>query len=1303
MRRALAGLQRVVGHRLVVLVASVLLGSLSASPGLTQTASPGSTQTPAPNNHGGTAPHAVHRAGDAASFLVLGPGANSTGNPVILTMANRAEGYRLVTNNPLPSSWVGDYTLSVSTVTASGASASRSFTITYEPGSVGLVTAPSGEILIPAVQHSFLTSTGQYPITTQAWKLPDGSILSGPQEVRVSSHKDSKVAVTVGGVRVNPGDVGVPVGQYDFTLSQGVLALPMAAADAGIEGEARLLVTTPAPRSPALDFRVKTWAPHVALTSPSWTVRQAFDEARVELTPQAGNRCELTLNYRTARDTNMLTAPKCLVEWEPKPEDLKVAPGTNPTLQGRMWTNGTYTVGYKISLIDIKDVKVPFSSGTATLTVAPINNLLSYKPLRESDEVYRMIQPVEVMMQQSGGPTCDVYTLSNGGEYRSSNAVVRCALTWTALPDNLTQDVFWSRPRLTGTINEPGTQTVGYKVEVVTPVGARIPAGVGTFDYQVFEPPVPSIREEVDEEVSPGLYPVSREGGYVGDIIVTAANATTKVVVQRASATVDENEYEPYPWGKDRDLRRRINATESDLWSQTPWTVFASYTDMPWVKADRTFHTLAVPSENIKPVITLTEPKLLDTEDVPLRVSIRDIYKAELGYDAAKMGEWRVRVVRYGAGNTLEPLTDFADLDAEGNADFILPSGMLPVGSVRVTAEAVVVSPVPGYSRTELATRPLNIVVLKGGAIEAGLIARRIMGEAPLASLFTAALGNRMDMTALGEVVWEVSADNGATWTPRPSQRNNKLRMSAVFAKGEYLVKATLKNKHSGAQFMTETVQVIAFNVPKGTMTGPEHIFIGGTGRYKLDLTFQGTPLTEDDVAVEWSVDGGKTYSAGHLQYDLTRSETARIVLVGRARMADAPAEAPDAWREIRRRVNFMVVRPARVRVVGPSRVEYPKSADFRGVMGLPYRNMDVELRGWWTLPDGTRVDGPMLTYTPKQDEIAAEIATLTFHAEIVDVEGTHNETDKRVRVWEYVWPEFRIDTQRTSQYAPGDMTLRLRQMGTTMELDKPTYSWAIPPTATILDQANQTVRVVRTTTAGECPVSVSVSDARGNTALATTTANMLPAPNYALSLTVTPSNPYSRAPLDIVVRPNISGGHPRDRVLSLTYLLNGQPMESASNFGRTRLPEGRHTIEVQARTEMGWTFGASQDVTVLANQIPTCGVTMRESSTGWHYYANCTDADGRVLQYRWTLDGVPENLNSNRITVSRYSRDSAPLVTLTAVDDAGAESVPVSPVVEVPTDPPEEPEPAPEPEPTPEPTADPTPEPEEEGGAPAP
>jgi len=101
----------------------------------------------------------------------------------------------------------------------------------------------------------------------------------------------------------------------------------------------------------------------------------------------------------------------------------------------------------------------------------------------------------------------------------------------------------------------------------------------------------------------------------------------------------------------------------------------------------------------------------------------------------------------------------------------------------------------------------------------------------------------------------------------------------------------------------------------------------------------------------------------------------------------------------------------------------------------------------------------------------------------------------------------------------------------------------------------------------------------------------------------------------------------------------------------------GDHEITATAVTKSGWTFSQSTLVHIVANQPPSCAVSIAQSSGWWTVDGDCNDPDGRIAKYVWTLDGAALAVNARRISISRTGRTTPPEVTLTATDDSGASS----------------------------------------------
>jgi hypothetical protein len=75
---------------------------------------------------------------------------------------------------------------------------------------------------------------------------------------------------------------------------------------------------------------------------------------------------------------------------------------------------------------------------------------------------------------------------------------------------------------------------------------------------------------------------------------------------------------------------------------------------------------------------------------------------------------------------------------------------------------------------------------------------------------------------------------------------------------------------------------------------------------------------------------------------------------------------------------------------------------------------------------------------------------------------------------------------------------------------------------------------------------------------------------------------------------------------------------------------------------------------------VPVCELEVSETTRDWRVSADCQDPDGRVREYRWTVDGEPSGRSGYRLSVNKRDYEALPLVEVIAVDDAGAESAPV-------------------------------------------
>jgi hypothetical protein len=651
----------------------------------------------------------------------------------------------------------------------------------------------------------------------------------------------------------------------------------------------------------------------------------------------------------------------------------------------------------------------------------------------------------------------------------------------------------------------------------------------------------------------------------------------------------------------------------------------------------------------------------LDTAPLPVTVRISDRLNPEASYDPAVMGEWAIRLVREENFDDVVPMTDFVDAP-NGEVQFNLDLTGIE-RSVRLVAQARLKSPIEGYERIEDSQR-VFMTVLRGGAIDANVEGRRLSGAAPFTTILQLELENQADMAATGDVIWEISADDGATWESHRSTDRNRFRWYRTYDKGEYLVRAKLLNVNSGAESYTETIEVIAYDTPKVEIEGARTLFVGTEATYTVKVTGpDGEPM--ENPVIKWTQDRGETFFHEGDTLTLTSEEAKRFSMEAWVRDATAPDDDRYAYTRERVYADFRVVKGPRVFMTGPRVIETGKEYEYLVRLSLPYKGMEGEVEGYFTLPNGEKVEGDTLTYTPTEADLALGSMELLYTAWVKGYrdQGTEASRDIRARVWEYVWPEFNLYMRSSADMAPAEVTARVREIAFRGQLDEPQYQWEFPEGDAFVVTENRwdDMRTFQINEPGTYPVKVTITDARGNVAVLEETLEIGEAPPYVVEINYSASNEYNREPLELRMRPYVTGGHPRDRVESRTDTVDGKEVESSGYSARAVLEKGSHEVGLTIRTRMGKEVTQTMTMDVAENQPPVCSVRIDDRYSSWALYAECEDVDGDMDAFEWTVNGEPVSVRSNRLTLLKSSyEDVLPRVELVGYDDAGDASAKV-------------------------------------------
>lgn len=1178
------------------------------------------------------------------------------------------------------------YTLNVSAEDEQGNIAQETVTFEYLPEIVTLKNGMDGNLYIPNIQQPITREDGSNIIETEPFTLSDGSLVTGSYDVYATLRSDADYPMVINGVEIQPGETTSVLDQHNFASSDGRLSIPMYASNDTI-GQANVMISTAAPNSPILLLDVKTWKAEGKLSAESWEVRQVVDNLHILASPAPGTICRFTSDRKQAEAADPLKDPTCYIEWISIPDESEEQMITLDGLRvagivGQAMSLGEQPIRYRLSMFSGSN-KIYLGEGERMLKVLPAEGSIAVSPPASSLKAHRTIGDVSIPFVQDKGPECSLTLDANVALREAQNRPFTsksrtCLFEYQNIPDGLVQSIRSNEPLLTGTQDINGDSDIGWRISMYARSGSRISLNTQEAKLNIVDPSAPEIEVESKYHLRDNVYvvPFQESPTWLGDANVSGVSANIDVGLYRDDELLEEDTYSG-GYGDRTSIDRPLDALPQSVWNKQVFSVLANFSDLPEIKSEKSIEVFTAPSLSVAPVISSKEDAAINSALLPVTVSIHDSRKRNDSYEP-NYGNWEVRVLseeRYGKNR---PLSDWQVTDFNGEAGFEVPLHDVDSNRVRLVAEARLLSEVEGYERTEFSRRPMTMQLLRGNSIESSVVSRRLSGPAPFSTVFKVDLEERLDLRALDTVTWYLSDDGGSTWVEQNLSSRSDMVFVKNFEEGKYQIKAKTRNANSGAEKFTEIVEVVAFPMAEFDIEGPLSLYPDDTGNYTLNGLVGDVEITEENSEIEWSLDGGKNYTVFGPTVSLTQSHTGNVRLAARVRSKMAPGESRASWEMARVSVSFRRIRPPKLRIVGPSRVESGVEYEYAANISAPYRGINYPINGYWILPDGEKVEGFNLKYTPTSDDALRGSVNLQYVAWVEGYRerGAETSAKRRSRVWQYKWPNFSIGARQSASVAPADVVVSVRKVAHRGALEEPVYTWTFPEGIQPLDARNPTIRKVNIKEEGVYPVTVEITDARGNKTTLTEEVTLGAFDPFELTLDPRASNEYYRAPLSVYIRPRVDAGHPRDRIENYRYFVNGEEVlqERKSSSTRLTLDEGTHKVKLVAETKMGFSSEVTEEIVVKANKNPVCNLETRDRSNGWSVTADCNDEDGRVRGFEWSLsDGTEQASGSRRMGLTKWNYPDGVTVTVVAVDDAEGRSTPVSVVLKPEVEEPEE------------------------------
>ncbi|MGP5105860.1 MULTISPECIES: Ig-like domain-containing protein [Pseudomonas] len=1179
------------------------------------------------------------------------------------------------------------YKVTVEAKDHSGNIATAEHSFSYLPETVGL---ENDGFYLPAVgAYAWTHANGKYPFSSKPLTNYEGRTLTGNYALTGTLRSDSTAGpISINGVVLNPGETKT-LGDYDFSANTGSLSLPIYPVNKGSHGFANILVSSGAPGAPMVVGSFNVWSPKIVVdqTNTNLKGKALIDSLYIGLNDESG-KC----TWRPKTDIESVTSVDIISE----PTCFNTALDTGieyylnknyATLYGRLpqittkhisagnvagaKLKGTYRIGdlKKQALIDL-DVNF----GAMVLESTDPSGEIKFGEDNATTVLYRSIQSIDQNLVQTSGPTCSSITsneteaIASGVKMNAQKGIssVACYFKWLSTPPGVdTGSDEQQGFHINGTVSQLGTFPIAWELVAYSPLGQSFPVTLSkqTMTVEVVNPPPPSIEVQSTRLIGDSLYTVQKKPTNIGTVNVTglANGAVVYKVMRGGEVLADSSDKAEYA---KKTASYRLNSdTQGSLWANQSYTLLASYVKLPDITASKEIRTITVPDDDMSMKVSTELSKALSSSSIPVTVGFYNKSNVNNTYNTADAGEWSVRLVDVKSAKNRVPLSSWTPVNSDGTVTIDLPLSLNAGDTLHLGSEGTLASQLDGFEMSKTSANTVTITVLDASPVEGELKSYKVSGVAPLA-VSTSLVSNQKDLVSLVE--WQISNDNGTSWKVIEGAPTAASKMlSNVYAVGIHHVRAKLTNKYSGVQSYTAMLQIQAYNVPDARyINGSTVMLMGQQGEMKV-TNKDGNPLLDSaEVVYEWSTDRGETWQVSNEKYVFNHtSEIGNYPLWARVRYASSPVEDTYAYKIVKTAVSVRKTAKVTIGLVGSSQPEVNKSNLYKATVNLPYSNMQGQVMGRYTLPDGNTVDGFTLDYRPTVKPVGSEV--ITFDAWIAGYEVDSKRTvSKKLRAWEYAWPIFSLRpiTDPTS-YAPMTLDLRVESVGSLNRIEDLSYSWDLPESDTFISTPARldTRRVAKISEPGTYPISVTISDSRGNTTVLKQDLVVSQSPPWVVDLAWNGSNSNNRATLDIRTKPQITRGHKYDSITGYTYKLNGTVVGSDSRYTNLSLKEpGEYVLSLDLTTELGFGGYGETKIDVVKNMPPECNFNVKQTSTAYVVTSKCTDPDGKMASYEWTINGEPQSIRGSSISISKRSYPAQPKIQLIGIDDSGGRSQPV-------------------------------------------
>jgi hypothetical protein len=451
-------------------------------------------------------------------------------------------------------------------------------------------------------------------------------------------------------------------------------------------------------------------------------------------------------------------------------------------------------------------------------------------------------------------------------------------------------------------------------------------------------------------------------------------------------------------------------------------------------------------------------------------------------------------------------------------------------------------------------------------------------------------------------------------------------------------------------------------------------ISLGGAveGIAPTNVRFVWTLAREGQDAVTWETPTP--------EFETEEMEARKVSVTLKLFAKDANIQTAKPLAVASKTIDFIDPKLQAAKVSGPKAPEVGKVQKYIATVPAPWKLTEASnmtYRAMWILPDKTtktavrEANGTyVLEWVPTDAQRAATPPVLSFHQFVDGLAGVNSDAQKSMRtdvpltVKKYVWPSFSMEKVCDSDLSGAKCKLSVKDTDTHTDADilpkQLKYEWSFGNGLVGKASGNGTA-TASTVRPGEYPVGVTISDGLGNSSTIQTKVLATRFAPYAIDLKLVPSNQYERVPVTYRVRAKVTGGQRGDKISEYDLMVNGQRVLDDPKV----LPKaivmttpGVKTIEFGVKSGYGNSSYTATKVNVIENKVPECesveAFADMKSKSIRYAAKKCTDPDGKVKAWSWTVNGVQQKTSGLAGSTPILPDVNSYIVRLGMMDDSG-------------------------------------------------